>query len=48
MTADEFAERARETALRSASEQGLPETVSDPSAIRLLRVLLNGGAHARA
>jgi hypothetical protein len=46
MTADEFAERAREAARRSAAEQGLPETVTDPSAVRLLRVLVNGGVHA--
>lgn len=40
MTADEFAERAREAARKSAVAQGLPETVSDPEALRLLRVLL--------
>lgn len=46
MTADEFAERARDAARRSASEQGLPETVTDASAVRLLRALVNGGVHA--
>ena len=47
MTPDEFAERAREAARRSAAEQGLSETVTDPEALRLLRVLLRG-ANARA
>ncbi|SFA61494.1 hypothetical protein SAMN05444374_1186 [Rhodococcoides kroppenstedtii] len=46
MTAEEFAERAREDARRSAVEQGLPETVTDAGAIRLLRALVNGGVHA--
>lgn len=42
MTADEFARHAREAARKSAVSQGLPETVSDPEALRLLRVLLRG------
>lgn len=46
MTADEFAERARCEARKSALAQGLPELVADPSAIRLLRALVNGGVHA--
>lgn len=47
MTADEFAKRAREAARKSAVAQGHSETVSDPEALRLLRVLLRG-TNARA
>ncbi|SNS50792.1 hypothetical protein SAMN05421642_10360 [Rhodococcoides kyotonense] len=42
MTADEFSERARQSARKSAVEQGVPETVTDPTALRLLRALLRG------
>lgn len=47
MTAEEFAQRARESALASAAAQGFSPTVSDPDAVRLLRTLLRGGEHAR-
>lgn len=42
MTAEEFAERARENARKSAVAQGIPKTVTDPAALRLLRTLLRG------
>lgn len=45
MTDEEFTKRARENALDSAGKQGFPQTVSDPEALRLLRVLLRR-AHA--
>lgn len=49
MTPDEFAKAARESARQSAKAQGFSETVTDPQALRLLRVLLNsGGRHAGA
>lgn len=46
MTADEFAEHAHREARESALAQGLSEHVTDSTAIRLLRALVNGGAHA--
>lgn len=46
MTAAEFTARAREAARRSRVAQGFSETVTDPDALRLLRVLLrSGGEH---
>ncbi|MCW2090245.1 UNVERIFIED_ORG: hypothetical protein M2328_003525 [Rhodococcus erythropolis] len=48
MSPAEFAERARESARTSAVAQGFQETVTDPESLRLVRVLLHGGAHASA
>lgn len=42
MTAEEFAQRAREAALASAAAQGFSPTVSDHDALRELRALLRG------